>query len=305
MPGIVTGLAVAINEFAEPGEGVVVQPPIYPPFFREIQHNGRTVVENPLVETDHGYEMNIEQLKELLTPNVRAILLCSPHNPVSRVWKKDELAELGRVCLERGIMIICDEIHQDLVYSDSKHIPMSLAFPEIDHLLLTLVAPSKTFNIAGLRASAWIARDEKIFGRMKRALARLHLSGINMFGLAALEAAYTKGEPWLEEAIAYLEKNRDLVESFLREKMPRVKMKHPEGTYIFWLDFRDYALKNSELMDILVHKAGVALNDGSGFGRQGEGFVRLNVGCPRAQLEEGLNRIASAFTGVRGGLDLS
>jgi cystathionine beta-lyase len=299
MPGIVTGISVAVNEFTAPGDGVVVQPPIYPPFFREIRNNGRVVVENPLVETDDGYAMDFDNLKDALKPGVTAIVLCSPHNPVSRVWKREELATLGKICVERGITIICDEIHQDLVYSDAKHIPLSLAYPEIDSLLVTFVAPSKTFNIAGLRSSAWIARDPEMARRMGRAFHRFHMSGLNIMGLAALEAAYTKCEPWLDEALVYLERNRDYVEDFLREKMPRVKLKHPEGTYIFWLDFRGYGLKNSEIMDILVNKARVALNDGSTFGSQGEGFARLNVGCPHSQLEEGMNRIAAAFEGLR------
>jgi cystathionine beta-lyase len=301
MPGVITGLSVAICEFSEPGDGVVIQPPIYPPFFREIRHNGRTIVENPLMETENGYRMDMDNLRDTLTPGVKILVVCSPHNPVSRVWKPQELAELGQICLERDITVICDEIHQDIVFSDAKHIPLSLACPELDEKLVTLISPSKTFNLAGLRASAWVARNKDMASRMRRALNRFHLSGLNMFGLAALETAYTKGEAWLDEALAYLEKNRDLVERFIREKMPRVSLRHPEGTYIFWLDFRDYGLKNSELTDILINKAGVALNDGASFGAGGKGFMRLNTGCPRAQLEEGLNRIAEAFGNLKGG----
>jgi cystathionine beta-lyase len=244
--------------------------------------------------------MDLANLRKVLTPGVKALIISSPHNPVSRVWKLQELAELGQICLERDIIVICDEIHQDIVFSDAQHIPLSLACPELDEKLVTLISPSKTFNLAGLRASAWVARNKKMAFAMRRALNRFHLSGLNMFGLTALEAAYTKGEAWLDEALAYLEKNRDLVERFIREKMPRVSLRHPEGTYIFWLDFRDYGLKNSELMDILINKAGVALNDGASFGSEGKGFVRLNAGCPRAQLEEGLKRVAAAFGNLRG-----
>ena len=298
MPGVVTGIAVALNEFTEPGDGVVMQTPAYPPFFNLITKNGRIIVENPLRETEKNYEMDLDHLAGALKTGVRALVLCSPHNPVSRVWRPDELAALGRLCLEREIVVISDEIHQDLVYSDAKHTPMSVTCPELDPLLITLIAPSKTFNIAGLRASAWIARDKHIFDRMSRAFERLHLSGLNMFGLHALEAAYNKGEPWLDAALAYLEGNRALVENFLRERMPRVKLKHPEGTYIFWLDFRDYGLTSGELRKILIDGARVALNDGSTFGRAGEGFARLNIGCPRSRLQEGLDRIADAFAGI-------
>ena len=298
MPGVVTGIAVALNEFTSPGDGVVLQTPVYPPFFAEIRENGRIIAENPLRETENGYEMDLDQLAGVLETGVRAMVLCSPHNPVSRVWRKEELAALGRLCAEHGIVVISDEIHQDLIYSDAKHTPVSAACPELDPLLVTLVAPSKTFNIAGLHASAWIARDKIMYVRMSRAFERLHLSGLNMLGLRALEAAYTKGEPWLDAALAYLEDSRALVENFLRERMPRVKMKHPEGTYIFWLDFRGYGLRSAELMKILVGKAGVALNDGSNFGAAGEGFARLNIGCPRSQLQEGLDRIALAFADI-------
>ncbi|MDR1966901.1 MAG: pyridoxal phosphate-dependent aminotransferase [Synergistaceae bacterium] len=298
MPGVITGLSVAICEFTAPGDGIVIQTPVYPPFFREVRHNGRFIVENPLIETPSGYEMDFDGLRRALDQNVRALVLCSPHNPVSRVWKEGELAALGKICASRGIFVISDEIHQDLVYSDAKHFPLSLACPELDERLLTLVAPSKTFNIPGLRASAWIARDKKIASRMSLALQRMHLSGINMMGLAALEAAYTRCAPWLDEALEYLEGNRNFVESFLRDRLPRVKLKHPEGTYIFWLDFRDYGLKSPQLMDVIINKARVALNDGKSFGAQGDGFARLNVGCPRARLEECMNKIASAFSGI-------
>ncbi|MDR0764926.1 MAG: PatB family C-S lyase [Synergistaceae bacterium] len=295
MPGVVTGISVALCELTAPGDGVVVQPPVYPPFFREIRHNGRRVVENPLRETDRGYVMDLEHLRSVLTPDVKAILLCGPHNPVARVWKHEELRDFGRVCAGRDIVIICDEIHQDIIYSDAKHIPLSLACPEPEVRVVTLVAPSKTFNIAGLRASAWIARDAEIHRRLRSAFRRFHLSGINMFGLVALEAAYNRGEPWLDALMEYLEKNRDMTEQFLASRLPGVKLKHPEGTYVFWLDFRDYGLTRKELTDALTNRARVAMTDGAPFGQGGEGFARLNIGCPRSQLEEGLERLADTF----------
>jgi cystathionine beta-lyase len=294
MPGVVTGISVALCELTAPGDGVVIQPPIYPPFFREITHNGRRVVENPLAETDKGYVMDLDHLRSVLTPDVRAILLCSPHNPAARVWKTEELRDLGRLCIKHDLAVICDEIHQDIIYSDAKHVPLSLACPELEGRMVTLAAPSKTFNIAGLRASAWIARDEKMYRRLRSAFRRFHLDGINMFGLAALEAAYNRGDAWLDALMEYLEKNRGLVEEFIASRLPRVKLKHPEGTYVFWIDFRDYGLTQKELMDVLVNRARVAMNDGAPFGG-GDGFARLNIGCPRSQLEEGLERIADAF----------
>jgi cystathionine beta-lyase len=294
MPGVVTGISVALCELTAPGDGVVVQPPIYPPFFRQISQNGRRVIENPLIETRKGYVMDLDHLRSVLTPDVKAILFCSPHNPVARVWSMEELRDFGRICAERDIVVICDEIHQDIIYADAKHIPLSLACPELEGRMVTLVAPSKTFNIAGLRASAWIARDRDIYRRLRDAFRRFHVGGINMFGLAALEAAYNRGDAWLDALMEYLGKNRDTVEQFLASRLPRVKLKHPEGTYIFWLDFRDYGLARKELMDVLTNRARVAMNDGVPF-KHGEGFARLNIGCPSSQLEEGLDRIADAF----------
>ena len=294
-PGVVTALAMGVNAFTEPGDGVMIQTPVYPPFFRVIEDNGRRIVENPLKDAGDRYEMDFDALRRSLTDDVKAMILCSPHNPVARVWSREELTQLAEICLERNIIILNDEIHQDLVYSDAKHIPLSLAVPEADRILVTFVAPSKTFNIAGLCGSAVIARDRKMREKMGKALGSLHIQNINMLAIDALETAYRKGGAWLDALIAYLEGNRGLVEAFLRDRMPRVKLKHPEGTFIFWLDFRDYGLPNSEIQRILVESAGVALNPGPNFGASGEGFARLNIGCPKKQLEEGLARIETAF----------
>jgi cystathionine beta-lyase len=191
--------------------------------------------------------------------------------------------------------VISDEIHQDLIFSDAKHIPLGLAAPELEPLLLTLLAPSKTFNIAGLCSSAWIAKDKTIARRMGKALGALHMANVNMLALAALETAYRRGAPWLDQWMGYLEKSREAVEEFLRARLPGVRLRHPEATFIFWLDFRSYGLNDMELQRVLVENAGVALNPGIHFGRQGNGFARFNIGCPRAQLEEGLSRIERAL----------
>ncbi|MDR1944351.1 MAG: PatB family C-S lyase [Synergistaceae bacterium] len=298
-PGIITALSAAVQAFSEPGDGVVIQTPVYPQFFSLIRRNDRVVLPNPLIETEAGYEMDFDNLREVLQDKrAKILLLCSPHNPVARVWKAEELSRLSEICLERGVTVLSDEIHQDLIFSDAKHLPIGLASPQLDPLLITFVAPSKTFNIAGLSASAWIANDQKIAGRMKKTLSAMHVSSANMLGLAALEAAYRNGEPWLNQLMQYLEGSRGLVESFIKNRMPRVRMKHPEGTFIFWLDFRAYGLGNRELQRILINDAGVALSPGANFGGEGEGFARLNVGCPKAQLEEGLSRIERAFANL-------
>lgn len=295
-PGVVTGLACAVNAFTSPGDGIVIQTPVYPPFFDVIAGSGREIVENPLLEGDERYEMDYDGLRELLAsrPNVKALILCSPHNPVARVWTREELRSLAGICLEHGVVVFSDEIHQDLAFSDAVHVPLALASPEIVPNLVTLVAPSKTFNLAGLASSAWIAEGDAAEA-MNESIGRMHLERLNMLGALAMETAYRKGSAWLDELLTYLEGNRTLVETFLRERLPGAMLKHPEGTYIFWLDFRGYGLSSDGLQRILVEEAGVALNAGTTFGRQGEGFARLNIGCPRAQLEEGLSRIAKAF----------
>lgn len=300
VPGVVTGLCAAVDAFTCPGDGVLVHTPVYPPFFSAVRDNGRSIVECPLKESPDRYEMDFERMESLLAANanVKAMILCNPHNPVARVWTGDELSRLADICVRRNIMIFSDEIHQDLVYRDAKHVPLSLAAPAADPLLLTLVAPSKTFNIAGICASAWIAKDGDVQAKMRAALGRLHIGSLNMLAAAALEAAYTKGAPWLDALLAYLEKNRDYTESFLKEKLPKVRLKHPEGTFIFWLDFRAYGLPPEEIQRILVEDAGVALNPGPNFGKEGNGFARFNIGCPMSQLEEGLSRIAAAFGAI-------
>jgi cystathionine beta-lyase len=256
VPGVVTGLSAAVRAFTEPGDGVIIQTPVYAPFFRVVAENGRVVVENPLKETEDRFTMDFDNLESVIesNKNVRAMILCSPHNPVARVWSAEELSRLSGICAARGIMIINDEIHQDLVYSDARHTPIAALSEDLSPLLLTLVAPSKTFNIAGLHASAWIAEDRAVAAKMRRELGSIDSGSLNLMAQSALEAAYSKGEPWLDEVLAYLEANRDFVEAFLPEKLPRVKMKHPEGTFIFWLDFREYGLRNDELQRVLVEE---------------------------------------------------
>jgi cystathionine beta-lyase len=297
-PGVITSLSVAVQTFTEPGDGVVIQTPAYPQFFSIVKRNDRTVVENPLKETADSYEMDYDNLREVLTPNVKAIFLCSPHNPVGRVWRADELRRLAEICGERGVVILSDEIHHDITFDGARHVPFQLAAPESSPMSIIFMAPSKTFNVAGLCGSAWLSKDKKIAARMQKALVSVHCSEVNMIALAALEAAYGRGAPWLDSLTAYLRSNRDLVVNFLRERLPKARMKHQEGTFISWLDFRGYGLSGKELQEALVQKARVALNPGVAFGKDYEAFARLNIGCPKATLKEGLDRIGDAFAGL-------
>jgi len=294
-PGVVAGLAFSIMAYTKPGDGVIIQTPVYPPFYATISESGRRIVKNPLKREDGRYVMDLEGLEKLVTPTCRTLILCSPHNPVARVWSREELEALAEVAERKDMIIISDEIHQDLVYSDAKHISIASLSEEMSSRTVTFVAPSKTFNIAGMNSSVALIPDEKLRARYVSVMNRLHLSALSILGLTAMETAYAKCCGWLDELMVYLEENRDMTERFIRERMPKAKMDHPEGTYVFWIDFRGYGFDSEKLMDFLVNEAGVALNNGRNFGTEGEGFARINIGTNRKMLKEALEKIAKAL----------
>lgn len=294
-PGVVAGLAFSIMAYTKPGDGVIVQTPVYPPFYSTISESGRRVVKNPLKREKGRYVMDLEGLEKLVTPTCRMLIFCSPHNPVARVWTRGELKALSELAERKDMIIISDEIHQDLVYSDAKHISIASLSKGMSSRTVTFVAPSKTFNIAGMNSSVALIPDEKLKARYLSVLNRLHLGSLSILGLTAMEAAYSKCARWLDELIAYLEKNRDFTEKFVRERMPKAKMDHSEGTYVFWIDFRGYGFDSENLMDFLVNEAGVALNNGLDFGVEGDGFARINIGTNRKRLKEALEKIAKAL----------
>ena len=296
-PGVVAGLAFSIMAYTKPGDGVIIQTPVYPPFYATISESGRRIVKNPLKREKDRYVMDLESLEKLVTPTCRTLILCSPHNPVARVWTREELEALSELAERKDMIIISDEIHQDLVYSDSKHISIASLSDEMSSRTVTFVAPSKTFNIAGMNSSVALIPDEKLRARYVSVLNRLHLSSLSILGLTAMETAYAKCAGWLDELMAYLEENRNFTEKFVRERMPKAKMDHPEGTYIFWIDFRGYGFNSETLMDLLVNEAGVALNNGRNFGTEGDGFARINIGTNREMLKKALEKIAKALEG--------
>ena len=296
-PGVVAGLAFSIMAYTKPGDGVIIQTPVYPPFYATISESGRRIVKNPLKREKDRYVMDLESLEKLVTPTCRTLILCSPHNPVARVWTREELEALSELAERKDMIIISDEIHQDLVYSDSKHMSIASLSEEMSSRTVTFVAPSKTFNIAGMNSSVALIPDEKLRARYVSILNRLHLSSLSILGLTAMETAYAKCAGWLDELMAYLEENRNFTEKFVRERMPKAKMDHPEGTYIFWIDFRGYGFNSETLMDLLVNEAGVALNNGRNFGTEGDGFARINIGTNREMLKKALEKIAKALEG--------
>ncbi|MDD4159457.1 MAG: PatB family C-S lyase [Synergistaceae bacterium] len=294
-PGVVAGLAFSIMAYTKPGDGVIIQTPVYPPFYSTISEAGRRIVKNPLKRENGRYVMDLGGLEKLVTPTCRTLILCSPHNPVARVWTREELEALADLAERKDMLIISDEIHQDLIYSDAKHISIASLSKEMSARTVTFVAPSKTFNIAGMNSSVALIPDESLRYRYLSVLNRLHLTSLSILGLTAMETAYAECAGWLDELMAYLEGNRDFTEKFIREHMPKAKLDHPEGTYIFWIDFRGYGFDSAGLMDFLVNDAGVALNNGRNFGTEGDGFARINIGTSREMLKEALERIARAL----------
>lgn len=298
-PGVVTSISAAILTLTQPGDEIIIQTPVYPPFFHVITDNDRRVVENPLRRRSDGYyEMDFDDLEAKLTSKVKAFLLCSPHNPVGRVWRKDELERLYALCAERNIVVISDEIHCDLVYSGQKHVPLASLQSSSADKIITLMAPSKTFNIAGLHCSYLIVPDRKLRKQLQRFFQALDMGKSNVFGLAAAEAAYTEGRAWLDELIPYLEGNGDLLVQFIQEKLPKLQVVKPEATYLAWLDCSSLKEHVDSIPEFFVQQARLGLNPGGTFGTVGEGFMRLNFGCPRPMLQQGLKQLEQAVKGL-------
>ncbi|MEA1940100.1 MAG: MalY/PatB family protein, partial [Candidatus Caldatribacteriota bacterium] len=294
-PGVVPALSIIIRAFCQPGDKVVVQPPVYYPFFRVIENNGCHVVNNPLKLSGGKYFMDYDDLeKKIEDPRVKLLILCSPHNPVGRVWHKEELNILGEICLKHNVIIVSDEIHADILFEGIKHTPFASISPAFAHHSITCTAPSKTFNLAGLQTSTIIIPNNKYYKIYNNALESSALNENNVFGLVALEAAYRYGEEWLEQLLSYLNENLKFMMEYFEEKIPKIKVIKPEGTYLIWLDCRQLELSAKALNSFMLNKARVALDDGYWFGTQGEGFMRMNIACPRSILEKGLRRIKGA-----------
>jgi cystathionine beta-lyase len=295
-PGVVAGLTLAIETFSNPGDEVVIQPPVYFPFFDCVKGTRRKLVENPLILENGRYTFNFDDLKSKITGNTKLLLLCNPQNPGGMAWTEKELQELSSICLKNNIMVISDEIHSDLVFEGHKHIPFASISEEAAGNSVVFMAPSKTFNVAGLSSSAAIIPNKTNFARYERALGIGHLGMGNIFGTVALEAAYSHGDEWLAQMLDYIWDNYLFLEKFMSEKLPKVKVMKPEATYLIWLDFSEYGMNDSELFKFTINEAKVGLNNGAKFGTGGEGWLRINIGCPRKILEEALQRLEKAFS---------
>ena len=296
IPGVIPGLNVACHALTAPGDGLLMQLPVYPPILRSPTNHGLSRDGAPLGrERDGRYVADLDAVRAAIHPRTRAFILCNPHNPVGRVFTREELAGMARICLERDIPIIADEIHCDLLFSGQRHVPIASLAPEIERRTITLMAPSKTFNLAGLKVSVAVIPDASLRERFMAARGDYVQASVNILGYAAALAAYRDGQEWLDELMRYLEGNRDFLVDYVRRHLPGVSMPTPEGTYLAWLDCRSAGPAAADPFTFFLERAKVALNDGALFGAGGQGFVRLNFGTPRALLTEGLERMRRAL----------
>jgi cysteine-S-conjugate beta-lyase len=295
-PGVVPALATIIQALTEPGDKVLIQSPVYPPFFNLVKENDRVVENAQLVYSNGEYSIDFTAFEKALQNGVKLFLLCNPHNPGGRVWTKEELTRIASLCKEYGVVIASDEIHSDLIYRPHHQVPIA-SLPEGDaDAIITCIAPSKTFNLAGLQASAMITKNEEIRNKIAGIHAKQGFFTLNALGISAMEAAYRHGEEWLEDVIAYLEENVALTRAYLKEHLPSLHLVEPEGTYLLWIDCSKTGLSDEDLKDHLLRKGKLALEEGTKYGEGGEGFVRMNIACPKETLLEGLDRLKTALT---------
>ena len=298
IPGVVTALnlachAVKLSQGAD--SGLLIQPPVYPPILQAAGKTGVQYQEAPLaMESDGQYAVDWQAFSAAFTPDTRMFLLCNPHNPTGRVFRQDELEHMAELCLKSNVLICSDEIHCDLVYQGQRHIPIASLDPEIAHRTITLMAPSKTFNLAGLASSFAIIQDAELRKQYLSATQGL-IGWVNLMGLVAAEAAYREGQAWLDQLLDYLQANRDFLFQYVNRELPGIRMASPEGTYLAWLDCRQAEIGGNPY-GFFLKQARVALNDGATFGPGGEGFVRLNFGCPRPILVQALERMKQALS---------
>lgn len=288
--GVVTSISYSIQALTEPGDKILIQPPVYDPFQAVINGTGRTVIENPLIFCDNTYTMDYEGLEAAFQNGVKMMVLCNPHNPVGRVWTREELSRLTELCVKYQVYLVSDEIHCDIELFDN-HYTSVLAFPEIQPLAVVCVAPGKTFNISGLGVSAMLIPNSELNGKIFSKLRTAWLLNPANLSMDASAAAYTYGASWLDDQLTYLEENSRLVQERLAKEAPHIVPAKHEGTFLMWLNFSDFGLNDQELADELVHTWHLGMNSGSAFGTGGSGFMRLNIGCTKKLLNQALDRL--------------
>jgi cysteine-S-conjugate beta-lyase len=298
-PGIVPALNICTLAFTSPEDSIVVQPPVYFPFFSAVESHGRKLIYNHLAENNGEWEMDFEELEKIAGNKPRMIVISNPHNPVGRSWSKEELTILAEKCLRNNILILSDEIHCDLVLPEYSHTPLAGLSNEIADITITCIAPSKTFNLAGLSTSSVIISNPSLRRTFSSMVEKLHISGGNIFGTEASIAAYTHGENWLDELVAYISSNARYVSEYCRRNIPEIIPVRLEATYLLWLDCRKFGMSGKELGDFFINRAGVGMNEGSTFGPGGEGFMRMNIACPEKTLAKALEQIETAVSSIR------
>ena len=291
-PGVIPGFNIAIQNLSRPGDGVIVQTPVYYPFMEAALNNNRKLVSNPLVEQDGKWQMDFEDLeRKVKDPNNRLMILCNPHNPVGRAWTKEELEQVGNLCADNGVVLISDEIHADLMMKGAKHQAAAAISKKIRQNTISQYTPSKTFNIAGLQTAYAIIPDDEVRETFLKGLNANRIFNLNWFGSAALEAAYESSGNYVEELCAYVDANMDYMKAFIDERLPELKMEKPEATYMVWVDFRGTGMSTQEIEKFIIQKARIGVDMGSWFGEGGAGYLRFNLACPRKIVEQALARL--------------
>ncbi len=291
-PGVVGALALSILSMTGEGDKIIIQPPVYHPFFDVVKGNNRQLVENPLKRNAQGdYRMDFDHLQGIIDSQTKMMIIANPHNPVGRVWRREELEELAEIALKHNLIILSDDIHADFVYAPNIYTPLARINDAIAQQTVTVTSPSKTFNIAGLSTSVVIIPNEDLRKKYRAKIKDMHLFLGNIFGNIAFETAYNEGEAWLEELLIYLRANIDFVINYLAEYLPDIKPVNPEGTFLMWLDFSGLGLSHDKVKNILINKVKLALNDGKSFGQNGENYFRLNIATPRANLKKALEKM--------------
>lgn len=296
-PGVVPALNFVIKAFTQPGERVIIQSPVYHIFHKAIINNERVIADNPLVYEEGRYKIDFDHLESLAGADTKLMLLCSPHNPVGRVWTKDELLKIADFCRRHNILLVSDEIHADLIYPGYRHTPMASLSPEIAGSIITCTAPSKTFNLAGLQTANVIIENEDLKKSFKFELEKSGIFGPSPLGAAALIAAYTKCEDWLEQLMLYLEANLNYLADYVKRELPQLDVVKAEATYLIWIDCRRLNMSKAELKRFMREEAKLAIEEGYIFGRPGKGFIRVNIACPRPILAEAMGRLKGALEG--------
>ncbi len=295
-PTVVTSLSVAIEAFSEVEDKIMIFTPVYGPFYSVVTEQNRKLTELPLINENGYYKIDFELFENSIDKDTKMLLLCSPHNPIGRVWKKTELEKLGEICLKYGIVIISDEIHSDIVYSN--HTPIASISNKLSNITLTLNSPGKTFNVSGLEISYLYSENLNMLDKFKKIMKRRAITVENIVSLIALEASYKDADTYITELTKYLENNIDFTLNYLKKELPKLKINKPEGTYLLWLDFSDFNLSHKEISTLLLEKSSLALTDGLFFGKNGDNFFRLNVALPKENLNYALKMLVNGFKEV-------